>query len=53
MAGVVETGGEGMLEIISVTHPEMTTDEFVLALQEWITSAKHPRDREQYTEMVY
>ena len=31
----------------------MTTDEFVLAVQEWITSAKHPETGRLYTEMVY
>jgi len=31
----------------------MTTDEFALAVQEWITSAKHPQSGRLYTEMVY
>ena len=53
MAGVVASGGKGVLEIITVTHAGMTTDEFVLAVQEWITSAKHPETGRLYTEMVY
>ena len=53
MAGVTASGGKGVLEIITVTHAGMTTDEFALAVQEWITSAKHPETGRLYTEMVY
>lgn len=53
MAGVVASGGKGVLEIITVTHAGMTTDEFALAVQEWITSAKHPDTGRLHTEMIY
>jgi phosphoserine phosphatase len=53
MAGFTASGGKGVLQIITVTHAGMTTDEFALAVQEWITSAKHPGTGRLYTEMVY
>jgi hypothetical protein len=53
MAGVMASGGKGVLEIITVTHAGMTTDEFALTAQKWITSAKHPETGRLYTEMVY
>ena len=31
----------------------MTTDEFTQAVQDWITTAKHPKTGRLYTEMVY
>lgn len=53
MAGVTASGGKGLLEIITATHAGMTTDEFALAVREWITSAKHPETGRLYTEMAY
>jgi hypothetical protein len=43
MAGVMASGGKGVLEIIAATHAGMTTDEFAVAVQEWIASAKLPQ----------
>ena len=53
MTGVMASGGRGVLELITATHSGMTTDEFAVAVQEWITSAKHPETGRLYTEMVY
>jgi haloacid dehalogenase-like hydrolase len=53
MTGVMASGGKGVLELITATHSGMTTDEFAVAVQEWITSAKHPETGRLYTEMVY
>ena len=42
-----------MLGIVAATHTGMTTDEFTQAVQDWITTAKHPKTGRLYTEMVY
>ena len=47
-------GGErSVLPIIAATHAGMTTDEFERTVREWITTARHPRTKRLYTEMVY
>ncbi len=53
MVGVAASGEKGVLEIMTVTHTGMTTDEFSRSVQEWITSAKHPKTGQLYTDMVY
>jgi len=47
-------GGEkAILEIIMVTHANMTTSEFENIVRKWVTTAKHPKTGRLYTEMVY
>ena len=53
MAGVMASGGKGVLEIIAATHAGMTTEEFAVAVEDWITSAKHPQTGRLYTDMIY
>ena len=53
MSGLAATGEKGMLGIVAATHTGMTTDEFTQAVQDWITTAKHPKTGRLYTDMVY
>jgi hypothetical protein len=53
MQGLAATGEKGILGIMAATHTGMTTDEFTQAVQDWITTAKHPKTGRLYTEMVY
>ena len=53
LAGVAATGVKGVMEIVTVTHTGMTTDEFSRGVQEWIASAKHPKTGRLLTAMVY
>jgi len=47
-------GGErSLLEIVMATHAGMTTEEFEKIVKDWIASAKHPKTKQPYTEMVY
>jgi len=47
-------GGEpAVFQILMVTHTGMTTAEFEKTVTEWIATAKHPKTRRAYTEMVY
>jgi hypothetical protein len=53
MARVLASGSKGLAEITAVTHAGMTTDEFAPIVDQWITTAKHPKTGRLYTEMVY
>ena len=47
-------GGErSLLEIVMATHAGMTTEEFEKIVADWIYTAKHPKTKQLYTEMVY
>jgi phosphoserine phosphatase len=57
LAGDIKTalaGGEkAIVELVMATHAGMTTDEFAKIVADWITTARHPRFKVAYTEMVY
>jgi hypothetical protein len=40
-------------EIMAVTHAGMTTDEFSKSVIEWTQTARHPRFKRPYTELVF
>lgn len=47
-------GGEhAILEIVMATHAGMTTEEFETIVKDWLATARHPRTKQPYTEMVY
>jgi phosphoglycolate phosphatase-like HAD superfamily hydrolase len=46
-------GEKGMLEIVAATHSGMTTVDFNKSVKEWIETAKHPRFKVLYTDLVY
>lgn len=39
--------------IIAETHSGMTVDEFSAIVKDWLATAKHPRFKRPYTELVY
>ena len=53
LAGIAASGEQGVLQVMAATHNGMTTDEFSEAVEEWITTAKHPQTGRLYTDMVY
>jgi phosphoserine phosphatase len=53
MKGVAASGEKGMLEIVAATHFGMTTDEFAKIVADWFATAKHPRFKRPYTDIVY
>jgi phosphoglycolate phosphatase-like HAD superfamily hydrolase len=53
LKGALAGGERAVLEIVTVTHSSMTTDEFEKIVRDWITTAKHPVTGRLYTEMVY
>jgi phosphoglycolate phosphatase-like HAD superfamily hydrolase len=47
-------GGEtALLDVITVTHSGMTTEEFEAIVKEWLVTARHPRFKRPYTELIY
>jgi phosphoglycolate phosphatase-like HAD superfamily hydrolase len=53
MKTVAAGGLKGLLELATITHAGMTTDEFAKIAADWITSARHPRFNRLYTEIIY
>jgi phosphoglycolate phosphatase-like HAD superfamily hydrolase len=53
MKTVFGSGEAGLMRIIAASHTGITTAEFEAIVREWITSARHPRTRRRYDEMVY
>ena len=50
---VLSFGEHGLLELVMATHARMTTDEFSQIVNEWISTARHPKTDKLYTGMVY
>jgi phosphoserine phosphatase len=53
MKTLVASGEKGLVELMMATHTGMTTDEFAKTAADWLTTAKHPRFKRPYTELVY
>jgi hypothetical protein len=53
MKTLAAAGEKGLLELIMATHAGMTTDEFQKIASEWIATARDPRFKKPYTELVY
>jgi phosphoglycolate phosphatase-like HAD superfamily hydrolase len=53
MKAVAALGEKGMLEIVAATHSGMTTVEFNERVKQWLETAKHPRFKVSYTDLVY
>lgn len=46
-------GEKGVLEIMTATHAGLTTEEFTKAVLDWLATARHPRFKRPYTDLVY
>jgi haloacid dehalogenase-like hydrolase len=53
MKAVAASGEKGLLQIIAATHVGNTTEEFADIVTKWIGSARHPRTKKLFTEMIY
>jgi hypothetical protein len=51
--GALAGGEKAIAEIVMVTHAGMTTTEFEKIVKDWIATAKHPKTKHLFTEMVY
>jgi len=46
-------GEKGLLQLMMATHAGTTSDEFAQTVKDWLASARHPRFKRPYTELVY
>src|SRR5580698_5302212 len=53
LKGALAGGEPAIIQIITVTHSGMTTDEFEKIVGDWVATARHPKTGKLYTEMVY
>jgi len=53
MKALEALGEKGVAEIIMTTHAGMTTAEFDEIALKWITTARHPKFKVPYTQLVY
>jgi phosphoglycolate phosphatase-like HAD superfamily hydrolase len=53
IAALAASGEKGLLELILATHAGMTTIQFAQIATDWIKTARHPKFKRPYTEIVY
>ena len=53
MKALAASGEKGLVEIMAVTHAGMTTAEFEKIVSDWLATARDPRFKRPYTELVY
>jgi phosphoglycolate phosphatase-like HAD superfamily hydrolase len=53
MKTVAAGGVKGLLELATITHAGMTTEEFAKIAADWIASARHPKFGHLYTDVIY
>ena len=53
MKTLAAAGEKGLLELIMATHAGMTAEGFSKIASDWITTARDPRFKRPYTELVY
>ena len=53
LKAALATGEKGLLEVVAITHAGMTTDTFARTVSDWTRSARHPRFKRPYIELVY
>src|SRR5829696_6567882 len=53
MKAVAASGQKGVVELTAVTHAGMTTDEFHKIVSDWLSTARDPRFKRPYLELVY
>jgi phosphoserine phosphatase len=53
MKALAASGEKGLVELMAATHAGMTTDEFHKIVSEWLATARDPRFKRPYVELVY
>jgi phosphoserine phosphatase len=53
MAALAAAGEKGLAELVMATHAGTTPAEFEAVVKEWLATARHPRFKRPYTELVY
>jgi phosphoglycolate phosphatase-like HAD superfamily hydrolase len=50
---LIASGQKGLMEIMAVSHSGMTTEEFAKIVAQWFETARHPRFKRPYSDLVY
>ena len=50
---LADAGEKGLIELVMASHAGMTTTEFERIVRDWLKTARHPRFKRPYTELVY
>ncbi|MGE3875964.1 MAG: HAD family hydrolase [Parvibaculaceae bacterium] len=53
LKALAATGEKGLVDILTVTHAGMTTEEFGKIVTDWLAEAQHPRFHRGYDELAY
>lgn len=53
MQALAASGEHGLLELVMATHAGNTTEKFAQIVKDWLATAKHPKFKRPYTELVY
>jgi len=53
MDEVLKTGMHGLMELLMASHSGMTAEEFDAIVNEWLSTAKHPRFNLPYNKLIY
>ena len=53
LAQLAGIGEKGVLEVVMATHAGLTTEQFRQYVVDWLATARHPRFKRPYTELVY
>ncbi len=53
MKALAASGEKGLVELMAVTHAGMTVDEFAKIVTDWLATARDPKFKKPYTELVY
>ena len=53
MKALAASGEKGLVELMAVTHAGMTPDEFHKIVSDWLATARDPRFKRPYIELVY
>jgi hypothetical protein len=53
LATLAASGEAALVELVAGTHAGMTSEEFTQVVERWIQTARHPKTKRPYTEMVF
>ena len=53
MKALAASGEKGVLELVMATHAGSTADEFAGIVRDWLATARHPKFKRPYTDLVY
>lgn len=53
MKALAASGEKGLVELVMATHAGVTTEEFNKIVRDWLATARHPKFKRPYNELVF